>query len=117
MSRFLQANARFIGNAYIHGKLYEVNEYPGAVTSNNLLERVYGNIFEIKNSEAVFKLLDAYEGIGESDSHNYEYVRIQITAYLEDHTEITTWFYAYNFPTDTLQLIPSGRYCEVPNKK
>jgi gamma-glutamylcyclotransferase (GGCT)/AIG2-like uncharacterized protein YtfP len=110
MSRFLHANARFIGDAYIHGKLYKVDEYSGAVVSNDPSERVYGNIFEIKNSEAVFKLLDACEGIGDSNHHNYEYVRTQVTAYLEDHSKITT--YTYNFPTDTFQLISSGRYCD-----
>lgn len=47
MSRFLHANARFIGDAYIHGKLYKVDEYSGAVVSNDPSERVYSNIFEI----------------------------------------------------------------------
>jgi gamma-glutamylcyclotransferase (GGCT)/AIG2-like uncharacterized protein YtfP len=110
MSRFLQANARFIGDAYIYGKLYEVNEYPGAIMSIDPSERVCGNIFEIRNVEAVFKALDEYEGIGAGNPTCYEYVRTQVTAYLEDHTEITTWFYVYNFSTESLKRIVSGRY-------
>lgn len=110
MSRFLHSNAEFIGNAYILGKLYDLEGYPGAVVSDNPSERVYGNIFKIKDTKAVFKVLDDYEGIGDGNTNDYEYVRTQVTAYLEDGTEVNTWFYAYNFPTDTFRLIASGRY-------
>ena|SRR5690606_35341209 len=110
MSRFLHSNSDFIGNAYILGKLYDLEGYPGAVASDNTSERVYGNLFKIKDTEAVFKVLDDYEGIGDGNLNDYEYVRTQVTAFLEDGTEINTWFYAYNFPIGTLQLIPSGRY-------
>jgi gamma-glutamylcyclotransferase (GGCT)/AIG2-like uncharacterized protein YtfP len=110
MSRFLHSNSDFIGNAYIHGKLYDLEGYPGAVASENPSERVYGNIFKIKDTKSVFKVLDDYEGIGDGNPNDYEYVRTQVTAFLEDGTEVITWFYAYNFPTEHLRLISSGRY-------
>ncbi|PKQ46237.1 gamma-glutamylcyclotransferase family protein [Confluentibacter flavum] len=110
MSCFLHYNAEFIGNAYILGKLYDLDGFPGAIVSDNPSERVYGNIFKIKDTQTVFKVLDDYEGIGAGPPDDYEFVRDQVIAYLEDGTEINTWFYAYNLPTDTLKLIPSGRY-------
>ncbi|OYX28572.1 MAG: hypothetical protein B7Z06_01310 [Flavobacteriales bacterium 32-35-8] len=113
MSRFLHAHAEFIGNAHIYGKLYDLEGYPGAVASNNPSERVHGNIFKIKDAQAVFKVLDDYEGIGDGNPNAYEYVRTQVTAFLDDGTKVTTWFYAYNFPTEHLRLIPSGKYSNI----
>lgn len=110
MSRFLHAHAEFIGNAYIHGKLYDLEGYPGAVAGNTPSERVYGNLFKIKDTEAVFKVLDDYEGIGDGNPTDYEYVRTHVTAFLENGNKVSTWFYAYNFATDELHLIASGRY-------
>ena len=110
MSRFLHSHSEFIGNAYIQGKLYDLQGYPGAVAGNNPTERVYGHVFKIKDTEAVFKVLDDYEGIGDGNPTDYEYVRTHVTAFLENDTEVTTWFYAYNFPTDALEVMPSGRY-------
>jgi len=110
MSRFLHSNSEFIGNAYIHGKLYDLEGYPGAVANSNPAERVYGHIFKIKNTEAVFKVLDDYEGIGDGNPSDYEYVRTRVKAFLEHGTEVTTWFYAYNFPIHAFRLIASGHY-------
>ncbi|WP_100611293.1 gamma-glutamylcyclotransferase family protein [Confluentibacter lentus] len=113
MSRFLHSNSEFIGNAYIHGKLYDLEGYPGAVVSDDPSERVYGNIFKIKDTQVVFKVLDDYEGIGDGNPIDYEYLRTQVVAYLEDGAEVATWFYAYNFPTEHLRLIPSGMYFSI----
>ncbi|WP_100614735.1 gamma-glutamylcyclotransferase family protein [Confluentibacter citreus] len=110
MSRFLHSNSEFIGNAYIYGKLYDLKGYPGAVVSNNPSEHVYGHVFKIKDTKAVFKVLDDYEGIGDGKPSDYEYLRTKVTVYFENGTEVIAWFYAYNFPTDALRLIASGRY-------
>lgn len=112
MSRFLQANAQFVGHAHMYGQLYEIDGYPGAVASENTSERVYGHLFRITDTDSVFKVLDAYEGIGVGNPNDYEYQRTPITVYLEDGTTLRAWFYAYNFPTDTFLRIVSGRYLE-----
>ena len=111
MSHFLQANAHLIGNAYINGKLYEVGGYPGAVIGSNPLDHVHGQLFKIINTETLFMVLDEYEGIGDGNPADYEYVRTQVMAYLEDGNTLNAWCYTYNFSIDTFQLISSGRYC------
>lgn len=110
MAKFLYMHSHFQGNAYIHGKLYDLVAYPGAVASENTFERVHGHVFKIREALAVFNVLDAYEGIGVGNPADYEYVRTRVKAYLEDGTQVNTWFYAYNFPTYNFQLISSGRY-------
>ena len=114
MSRFLQNNSEFLGNAHVYGRLYDLGWYPGVVLSQNPSEKVYGHIFKLKNAEAVFKVLDDYEGIGGDNPKPYEYSREKTKAYLKDGTEIETWFYEYLLPTDKFTLIPSGNYLDKP---
>jgi gamma-glutamylcyclotransferase (GGCT)/AIG2-like uncharacterized protein YtfP len=115
MSRFLQSNSEFIGNAFVVGRLYEIGWYPGVVLSYNPTEKVYGNIFKVKNTETVFKALDDYEGICGDNPKPYEYSRELTDAYLNDGTKIETWFYAYNHSTENLKQILSGNYLDKPN--
>lgn len=111
MSKFLTKHSEFVGQGFFYGKLYEVSWYPGAVLSNNMDEKVYGHIFEIRDHEKVFKILDAYEGIGDFFPEPNEYKRAQVTGYLgSSETDVKVWLYIYNHPTDHLKRIPSGYY-------
>ena len=112
MSRFLQSNSEFLGNAYINGRLYDLGWYPGVVLSNDPSEKVYGQLFKLKNTETVFKVLDDYEGIGGDNPKPYEYSRERAQAFLEDGTQMGTWFYEYVLSTENLTLIPSGNFLE-----
>ena len=110
MSRFLQSNSEFLGNAHILGKLFDLGWYPGVVPSNDSSEKVYGHLFKLKNVEMVFKVLDDYEGIGGDNPTPYEYSREKTNAYLQDGSKMETWFYAYILPTDNFRVISSGNY-------
>ncbi len=111
MSKFLDKNSDFIGEGFIHGKLFEISWYPGAVLSKESSERVYGHIFKIYEYDKTFKILDDYEGVGDTTAqYPNEYRRELIDAYLIDGTMIRTWVYVYNNPTEHLRLIVSGDY-------
>lgn len=113
MSKFLNRNADFIGEAFIQGKLYEISWYPGVTLSKIPSEKVYGHLFKIYEFDKTFKILDDYEGIGETSSeHANEYRREIIEAFMNNGSIIKTWVYVYNNCTDDLKLIPSGNYIE-----
>lgn len=111
MSKFLDKNADFIGEGYINGKLFEVSWYPGAVLSKNPAEKVYGHIFKIHELKKTFKILDDYEGVGDSSAeYSNEYKRELIETFLKDGQVLLTWVYTYNNATDHLRLIASGDF-------
>jgi len=66
MSKFLSSNAVLIGKGYFHGKLYKISWFPGAITSNNASDKVFGSVFKLIHAETVFNVLDDYEGVGEN---------------------------------------------------
>ncbi len=110
MSKFLDRNSEFIGRGYFNGKLFEISWYPGAVLSEDVSEKVYGHVFRILDKSKTFKILDDYEGIGDSIEHPNEYKRVLIEAYLDSKETINSWVYIYNLPTTSLKLIASGNY-------
>lgn len=108
MSLYLNKNADFYSKGYFHGKLYNIEKYPGAIVSDDYKDKVYGNIFKLKNID-IFKILDEYEGIGDNFSHPNEYVRNKIKVH-SNNEEIESWIYLYNKPIDYFSIIESGDY-------
>ncbi|SFZ94388.1 Uncharacterized conserved protein YtfP, gamma-glutamylcyclotransferase (GGCT)/AIG2-like family [Flaviramulus basaltis] len=110
MSKFLASHSKFISKGYFYGKLYKVTWFPGAILSTNTLDKVYGMVFKIENPEAVFNVLDDYEGIGEKYPEPQLFKKLVTTAFLEDGSTLKTWVYLYNLPVKGLKQITSGNY-------
>lgn len=110
MSAFLKLHSTFSSDGYFHGKLYDLGEYPGAIISTNREEKVFGQVFELHQTEEVFPVLDAYEGVEEG-------------LYLRRKVEVTTvagqiihaWVYVYNQPVELHKFIESGDYMKYLN--
>lgn len=110
MSKFLSENAQIVGKGYFHGKLYRVSWFPGAITSINTSDKVYGSIFKLINSETVFNVLDDYEGVGDNHTKPNLYRKEIVTAYLENRDALKTWVYIYNHSISHLKQIISGDF-------
>jgi gamma-glutamylcyclotransferase (GGCT)/AIG2-like uncharacterized protein YtfP len=110
MSKFLERNSDFIGTGYFNGKLFEVSWYPAAILSNISSEKVFGHIFKIHENEKTFKILDDYEGIGDTSECPNEYRRELIDAHLDSGEILKVWVYIYNQSTENLRFIASGNY-------
>ncbi len=112
MSIYLSRHADFYCKGYFYGRLYNLGEYPGAITGTNPNERVYGNIFKLKNPGKIFSVLDEYEEVGEKFPSPNEYRREKIKVYCYNN-EIEAWIYLYNHSVLNLSLIPSGDYLDL----
>ncbi|MDX1939172.1 MAG: gamma-glutamylcyclotransferase family protein [Saprospiraceae bacterium] len=111
MARFLRANADFIGEAWIPGILYDLGQYPGLIYNPDADSHVYGHLFQLKNPEKVFEILDHYEGINHAYPLENEYRRALIKLNFQD-TILNCWVYLYNLKTEGLKEIPGGNYLE-----
>jgi gamma-glutamylcyclotransferase (GGCT)/AIG2-like uncharacterized protein YtfP len=113
-AKFLQKHSKYWGNGYFFGQLFDVGDYPGAVYDALCTEKVFGDIFLLKNKE-VLHMLDAYEGVGESNPQPQEYKREMIAIFSEGQA-ISCWTYLYNHPLQTLKKISSGDYLQYLSK-
>lgn len=110
MAKFLEVHSECVGSGYFYGKLYRISWYPGAVLSEDSSQKVFGEVFQIKDADTVFKVLDEYEGVGENQPKPNLYKKELVTAFLDDGSTIKTWVYLYNLSTSGLVQITSGKF-------
>jgi gamma-glutamylcyclotransferase (GGCT)/AIG2-like uncharacterized protein YtfP len=112
MARLLTANADFVGSATCRGRLYLVRHYPGLVLTNDPADIVHGELFALRDVEALLREFDMYEACGEGFEEPTEYVRQLLPVTLADGAAGEAWTYIYNWPVTELPRIASGRFLE-----
>jgi len=107
----LSRYTRLLSDAYIHGRLYMLDGYPGAVPSLIGKERVYGKVFRLLNSDKVIDTLDEYEDYFPDAPRRSEFIRARTSAVLmPSHKRTQAWVYWYNAAIKTRQRIATGDY-------
>jgi gamma-glutamylcyclotransferase (GGCT)/AIG2-like uncharacterized protein YtfP len=110
MARLLSANATFVGVASCRGRLYLVKHYPGLLLSDEAADVVHGELFVLREPEAMLREFDMYEACGEGFAEPTEYVRRQLAVRLGDGSARDAWTYVYNWPVNGLPQIAAGRF-------
>lgn len=108
---FLDDRADYIGMASMPGKLYEVNNYPGAIVGTaNSQFRIQGEVYRLRDAESLFQSLDDYEECSASFPIPHEYRRCKKTVVLAEASALLAWIYLYNRPANELEWIVHGDY-------
>ncbi len=107
-----EGHVEYVGRAHLHGKLFEVGGYPGAVLSEDPNDQVKGEVYLLNDPQAILARLDEYEGCGSAYDEPHEYKRLKLVVALEDGGPVCAWVYLYNWPTGSLTQIESGDYLE-----
>lgn len=109
-ARLLEQHARLLGEASFSGRLYSLGWYPGAVRSEGVRDRVFGELFELRRAGRVLDALDRYEGCADESRKPHLYSREIVTARLGDGDEFDAWVYLYARDVSRLLPIPGGRW-------
>ena len=117
MYQFLVRHADFFDYGYLQGRLYEIDGYPGLVLSEDTDELVYGEVYLLKNSKKIFKVIDNYEGLNLRWPKPHEYKRKYVEISLTKRKKIMAWSYIYNLPVIDLYRIESGDYASYISSK
>jgi gamma-glutamylcyclotransferase (GGCT)/AIG2-like uncharacterized protein YtfP len=100
----------YAGRGSIRAALFDLGIYPAAVPAPE--GRVWGEVYEVRNSPAVLAALDEIEGYTPDYPDRSLYIRSEAVVTLPDGTERPAWVYFYNAPLGQAQRIPSGDYLE-----
>src|SRR5271154_939562 len=98
MAKLLSRSADFIGEASCRGRLYRVKHYPGLVLSDDPTEVGFGEVYRLREREALLREFDMYEACGEGFAEPTEYLRRMLTVMLGDGSSSEAWTYVYNWP-------------------
>jgi gamma-glutamylcyclotransferase (GGCT)/AIG2-like uncharacterized protein YtfP len=112
MAKLLSRSADFLGPAHCRGRLYLVKHYPGLVLSDDPTELVFGELFRLRERDALLHEFDMYEACGENFPQPTEYLRVLLPLTLDDGSASEAWTYVYNWPVDQLRRIASGKFLE-----
>lgn len=111
MAAYLAARARFVGDAWIAARLYDLGPYPGILAADSPQDRVHGDLFELSGSAAkTLADLDRYEGCGPGVPPPWQYERKRIEAHLADGTTHLAWVYFYLLTVEETKRMPTGSY-------
>jgi len=110
LHRLLSRYAHYKGKAYLFGRLYEIDNYPGAIRTKSCKEKVYGELYRLKSPSLVLPLLDRYEECDARFPKPHEYRRIITDLYTDSGKHIRAWAYLYNRPVHPKKRVPTGRY-------
>ena len=101
------ARQRFVGEATVRGRLFDLGSYPG-MTIGEETGLVTGELYEIVTGwDEEIARLDQYEGCSASDPEPHEYRRAVVTA-LRNGEAIEAWAYVLNRDATGLRVIESG---------
>ncbi len=108
----IMSSLAFIGTGSVNGQLYDLGDYPGAIVGENFDNKIYGEIYQLDDPQAVLTVLDQYEGFipGELEASLFARVKEKIT--MLDGSLMEGWMYVYNDWVATGKLIESGDYAE-----
>jgi gamma-glutamylcyclotransferase (GGCT)/AIG2-like uncharacterized protein YtfP len=94
----------YIGTGHVAGQLYDLGTYPGAVTTDSDAPVIKGDVFCLRDPEAVLSFLDEYEGD--------EYRRQVVAVNLGSGGQLMAWIYWYTGAADNAKAITAGDYLE-----
>jgi gamma-glutamylcyclotransferase (GGCT)/AIG2-like uncharacterized protein YtfP len=113
MSKRLSAGADFLGDATCRGRLHIIAHYPGLLLSDDAGDIVHGEVFRLRDAEALMAALDDYEGCGPDDAEPTAYLRQIVPVTMADGAVREAWTYVYNRPVEASKRIASGRFLDM----
>lgn len=107
-----------MGEAVVKGKLYDMGEFPVAVSTNDE-KFISGELYVINDpSEFSWAIgqLDDYEGLNAEEGERSPYKREEVVAY-QNGQPLTAWIYWFNGSIAGLPEIESGDLMQYLQKK
>jgi len=99
----LEQRTKWLGEAKVRGRLYDLGDYPGLVLGSDGI--VQGELIAF-DDPTLWAALDDYEDCDPSDSEASEYRRIEVGLLGSGHA----WVYVYNRPVESMAPIASGTW-------
>ena len=105
---FVGGCARLVGRASVPGRLYDLGDYPGMLDAGAAEDRVFGELYELADTEWTLSRLDEYEGC-ESDGRG-KFRRCIRSALLDWGSRVEAWTYVYVGEVSEHQRVATGDY-------
>jgi gamma-glutamylcyclotransferase (GGCT)/AIG2-like uncharacterized protein YtfP len=110
LQRRLLKQADYVSDGVFQGRLFRLKGYPAAVPSTHPGDKVHGELYRLRNAEAAFKWLDAYELCMSKSWLIPEFLRRKQIIHLTRGKTLAAWIYLYHRSTLGLSRVKNGKY-------
>lgn len=107
---------RAVGRGKVHGRLYDLGEYPGAVLTKSG-PVIIGQIFELPDGPEVIEKLDQYEGFDPAHPQGSLFVRKRSLVTVGNGKRMWCWVYVYNRPPGSAPALSGGDFSKLRSQK
>lgn len=111
----LDHSLKAAGRGFIPAALFDLGIYAAAVPDRD--SRVWGEVYEMRDAEAVLSALDEIEGYRPEEPDAGLYNRAEMRVTFDDGHTANAWVYLYNAPLGKARRIESGDYLRLFNVK
>ncbi len=111
-SHIERLGARYVGKGKIHGSLYSLGEFPGAVRCSSGSDEIIGEVYELQDGDRHLEQLDAVEEFYPDRLDKSLFVRSMTTVRMLDGRTLKAWSYFLPKKPSKGRPIYSGDYGE-----
>jgi gamma-glutamylcyclotransferase (GGCT)/AIG2-like uncharacterized protein YtfP len=101
---------RPVGEGFVHGVLYDLGDYPGAVPDPSSQQKIAGTVFRLPEDLDILRQLDRYEGFNPDAPDTSLFLRTQCSVELGLGRTLQCWIYVYNGTPEPARILASGIY-------
>ena len=114
----LRAKADWVGAGSIRARLYLIDDpdepgrnfYPGALPAPDPADRVYGEVYRVRDAAGLFPALDRFEACSPDHPEPHEFMLRPTPVRMEDGETLWAVTYFYTWDVADAARIPSGRF-------
>lgn len=105
---------KYVGSGYIHGRMYDLGKFPGAIMNRGIRDKIFGRIYELPTGDdSPLSKLDDYEEFYPGKIRKSLFVRKKVNVHRPGHEPLRGWAYLYNRDVKASPVIKSGNYSKI----
>ncbi len=107
---------RPVGRGFVHGALYDLGDYPGAVLDPSSAQRISGTVFRLPEDAEILRQIDEYEGFDPNAPERSLFLRTRHPVALETGRTLQCWVYVCNRKPEPARVLSHGVYPFGPRR-
>ncbi|HEX4067548.1 MAG TPA: gamma-glutamylcyclotransferase family protein [Acidobacteriaceae bacterium] len=111
------ARLRPVGEGFVHGRLYDLGDYPGAILDPASKRKISGMVFRLPKDETVLRKIDEYEEFDPRAPDKSLFVRRLHPVQLAAGKTLHCWVYVYNQEPGKARIVVGTKSAKKPENR
>lgn len=96
---------RPVSKGFVHGRLYDLGEYPGAILDASAQQKIHGTVYRLPQHCDLLPALDQYEEFDPIAPEQSLFLRVLANVELFSGQSLPCWIYVYNRHQESARIV------------